>query len=174
MCAFVVEVLCAGERQTAVLLLGKEDGGQAREGAGQKVFFAAQRRRSPTERGKLELHRVFLTPRDIKVCASFPFILCFPTLQEKRKRREENLKRRAENERKAEIVQVVRQLLLFNESKFILLETAHTILNPQSKYGIKPTDPTLIILKRKSEIISLMISSSDLLYHKHTDKCASL
>lgn len=37
---------------------------------------------------------------------SFYFIL-----QEKRKRREENLKRRAANERKAEIVQVVRQLI---------------------------------------------------------------
>lgn len=153
MCVSVVQVLSAGQRQTAVLLLGKEDGGQAREGAGQKVFFAPQRRSSPTERGELELHRVFLNPRDVKVCASFPFVLCFSTLQEKRKRREENLKRRAENERKAEIVQVVRQILLFTESKFVLFGLADIILNPQSKYGIKPTDPTLITLKRKSEII---------------------
>lgn len=38
-------------------LLGKEDGGQAREGAGETVHFAAQRGQSQTERGQEETER---------------------------------------------------------------------------------------------------------------------
>lgn len=57
-CFFLLKVLCSGERQTAVLLLGEEDGGQEREGAGEAVLSTAQRREGPAEGGKIVLLQV--------------------------------------------------------------------------------------------------------------------
>lgn len=55
---FVLKVLRSGERQTAVLLLGEEDGGKAGEGAGEAVLSAAQRGQGPGEGGELALFQV--------------------------------------------------------------------------------------------------------------------
>lgn len=55
---FFLKVLCRGEGQTAVLLLGEEDGGQAGEDAGEAVLPAAQRGEGPAERGELVVFQV--------------------------------------------------------------------------------------------------------------------
>lgn len=55
---FCHQVLCCGERQTAVLHLGKEDGSQAGEGAGEAVFSAAQGGERQAEGGELALRDV--------------------------------------------------------------------------------------------------------------------
>lgn len=60
-----------------MLFLGKEDGGQAGEGAGETVYFAAQRGERQTERGERELVPRF-NPCDVGVFASGRLFCVFP------------------------------------------------------------------------------------------------
>jgi len=50
---FVLQVLCTGERQTVVHFVGKEDAGQAGKGAGETVFYEAERGEGSKERGRV-------------------------------------------------------------------------------------------------------------------------